>query len=1023
MDYTFTRWFVIHLFLFLSLPVITSGTPEPDVFTASDELPGKVAFSSPPGFYSRNVSLVLSHPDNQAIIYYTLDGSVPTTSSLRYVSPIIIADRSEEENNHSMIPTNLITGWRGWLEPEGKVAKSTIIRAMAVKQGVNSQVSSGTWFVFPQGEDRYSLDVISIITGHDNLFSDATGIYVPGDTHRPGSPQTGNYAQRGIEWERPASIEFFGDDFTFQQDIGIRIHGGWTRRDPIKSLRLYARSDYGVSRFNYQIFPELPYTNYNRLLLRQSGNDFAVTLFRDAVAQSLVSHLDLDIMAYRPTIVFINGEYWGIKNLRERYDRHYLERVYGVDPDNIDLLTGQNEVTEGDNIHYNQMISFVTANDLSNDARFNQVARMMDINNYLDYYSAQVYYQNNDWPQNNIDYWRLKVDYDDRAPKGHDGRWRWMLYDVDRALGLLWDYDYRFNMIEYITNRFLEDGREWPNLLFRNLLENENFRHSFINRIADHLNTAFLPSRVLSEIDRFAQRIEPEIDEHTRRWRYPESKNEWESLVERLRTNAANRPEYVRKHVMEHFGIGKMVNISLSSESHEHGYIRINSIDITPATPGVPLDPYPWTGIYFQGIPVTLEAIAAEGYTFSHWTGTGTTGVNQNDRVLKITPEGDITLEAHFTFTGVPHLVSYWFFGTDLPNDTPLKMIPPTYGQITNTMIEFHSALEGYPYSEDHELWRTASLERRNAPTSINYRSEANNDISYEESGMRGIQVRQPLASGSRQSSLVFHLPTFGYSDILFRFAAMDEGAAKRLLVEYSVTSGDPVWTSSGLENHTLELTRFYQLFQVDLSSLEQVNNNPDFKIRLRFDAEDMNLSDGNRITFNNISLHAEQVQGVLIHATAGAGGRIEPAGITVISHGDNISYNIMADQGFLIRNVLVDGDPLPDAPENTSFEYTFTNVMDHRTIHADFTLGTTREVKIYPNPASDILWFEFLRDTEYATIVSLVNINGSLVSEKTFDNADNNVGYINLAGIAAGMYIVRIVNGPLKVNKKVIIF
>ena len=815
----------------------------------------KVEFSHEPGFYSSNISLELSHPDNDVKIYYTWNGSVPDNTSMPYTSDIVVSDRSNSGNQHSMIPTNLITDWRGWEEPAGPVAKGTVIRAIATRPGyIESPAASATYFVFPEGENRYSIDVVSIITDHDNLFSDSHGIYVPGD-HYTGDHSTGNYYQRGIEWERPASVEFFGSDMFFQQDIGIRIHGGWTRRDPIKSLRLYARSDYGESRFNYRIFPDLPFDNYNRLLLRNSGNDWAVTMFRDAAAQSLVSHL-LDVQAYRPTVVFINGEYWGIKNLRERIDRHYIGRRFGVDPDNIDLLTGENEVKEGDNVHYDRMIGFVSENDMGAESNYRQVLEMMDVDNYLDYYSAQVYYANTDWPANNIDFWRLRADYDPAAPKGHDGRWRWLLYDVDRALGLFRDYTYEFNMVEYITREF-SNNREWPNLLFRNLLENETFRNSFINRVADHLNTAFLPSRVHSVIDEFSRRIEPEIPEHIHRWRYPDSPEHWQQLVQVMHNNASQRPDYVRRHLMDHFGIVSTVNLSLDVDTPEAGFIRVNSVDIKPSTPGVGANPYPWNGTYFDGVPLEITAVPHNGYEFSHWSGTGINKNNNGDPVIKLSPRGEINLRAHFEATGASHLISFWFFGTDLPNDTPLESIMPVYSVVENAMLTYTSSLEGYPFDEDHQYWRMASMERRNAPTDINYYGWANDHTAYEDSDMRGVQVRQPLADNNNQNTMIFHLPTRNLSDIVFRFAAIDEGAAERLVIDYSVTDGEPLWTNAGLENSNPNVYPTYQHYYLDFSSVQEANNNPDFMIRIRFDAADMTAREGNRVTFNNFSFHA----------------------------------------------------------------------------------------------------------------------------------------------------------------------
>jgi hypothetical protein len=224
------------------------------------------------------------------------------------------------------------------------------------------------------------------VTDSLNLFGFDEGIYVPGQFHINGNNSSGNYFQRGIEWERPASIELFENNGQkgFQQDIGIRIHGGWTRRYSQKTLRLYARNIYGESRLNYPVFPDQEYEGYNRLILRNSGQDFGHTIFMDAAAQSLIRHFNVDTQAYRPVIVFLNGEYWGIQNLRERYDRHYLERVYGIDPDNIDLLTGSNRVVEGSSNLYNAMVDYARSNDLSVNEHFEFMQIIMDVDNFME---------------------------------------------------------------------------------------------------------------------------------------------------------------------------------------------------------------------------------------------------------------------------------------------------------------------------------------------------------------------------------------------------------------------------------------------------------------------------------------------------------------------------------------------------------------------------------------------------------------------------------------------------------------
>jgi hypothetical protein len=591
--------------------------PTPGDFNNTDgysERLDQPQFSHEPGFYSEEFELEISHQDPGTIIYYTLDGSDPDENSNVYEGPIRIYDRSSEPNKFSMIPTNYMTTLtESWTEPDGTIRKGTVVRTKATKPAAISAGNNSTYFVNQNGADAYNLPVISISSDSLNLFDLNQGIYVPGIHFVDGDHGTGNYFQRGIEWEKTATIEFFENDGTlgFNQDIGLRIHGGWTRRLPQKSLRIYARNVYGESRINYPIFPELPYSEFNRLILRNSGNDFGRTMFMDAAAQSLIRHLNVETQAYRPVIVYLNGEYWGIHNIRERYDRHYLERVYGVDPNNLDILTGRNLIDEGSDEHFLSMIDFIENEDLSNDEYFDQVKKLMDTENFLDYYSAQIYYGNNDWPHNNIDYWRLRVAYDPDASAGHDGRWRWLLYDVDRSLGFSTHSE--FDMIDWI----LRD--HWSTVLIRNLIDNKRFYNSFINRLSDHLNTAFLPERVSSVIDSLKTPLEPEIDLHIARWRNHESRANWENRVQMMHTYAYDRPGYLRQHLHDHFELGEDITITVDVSSEEVGFVQVNSLDILSSTPGIGPEVYPWSGEYFSEIPVTLSSRSKPGYRFSHW--------------------------------------------------------------------------------------------------------------------------------------------------------------------------------------------------------------------------------------------------------------------------------------------------------------------------------------------------------------------------------------------------------------------
>jgi len=821
-------------------------------------------FSKPPGYYSSDFTLHLEHPDPDARIYYTRDGSVPGDTSRLYSESdsISIRDRNQDPNNLSIIPTNHITsGIRRWISPEGLVSKGTTVRARAFVAGVESETVTATYFVSGERFPFDTLPVLSITTDSLNLFGYKDGIYVPGINYT-GSDGSGNYVGRKIEWERPASLEWFdhAGNLEFQQDIGIRIHGGFSRRFAQKSLRLYARSDYGENRFYYSVFPEQEYENYNRLLLRNSGNDFSFTMFMDAAAQSLVRHFNVDTQAYRPALLYLNGEFWGIKNLRERYDRHYLSRVYGLDEENVDILTRRNTVKEGSNDHYNAMVSFIEKNDLSDPANFDSVATLMDIDNFLDYYSAEIYYGNNDWPHNNIDFWRYDAPYNPNAPKGQDGRWRWLLYDVDRSLGYSTYADY--DMIEWVTApKNFRNNQKWPNLILRNLLDNEQFYYDFINRLSDHLNTAFLPDRVRSVIDSLRLPLEPVIDAHIARWPNHQSRANWENWVQRMFTYADERPDYMRQHMMDHFDLGEQVTLAVDVSHSDEGHVQVNSIDILASLPGVGSDPYSWSGIYFSDIPVRLTAHPREGYAFSHWESDADLPGSPNLQNPEITvqPERSVTLTAHFEpATSGPddrEVVHYWFFSNELPNDTPLVQIPPVYSQAPGAKLVYRAAIQPYPPNGDTT---DGIMDRVNDPTDIHYISTLTGDAPFFDSDMRGIRVRNPSLVDDRESSVVLHIPTTGYEAPELRFAAVRTGNGQReLRFEYSTDSDGESWTDEGLGKRSAIMYEAYKSITVSFSGIEGAEDNPDLKFRIRFDGdEDIRTGTNGNVRFNNVVLY-----------------------------------------------------------------------------------------------------------------------------------------------------------------------
>jgi|LSQX01.1.fsa_nt_gb hypothetical protein len=203
-------------------------------------------------------------------------------------------------------------------------------------------------------------------------------------------------------------------------------------------------------------------------------------------------------------------------------------------------------------------------------------------------------------------------------------------------------------------------------------------------------------------------------------------------------------------------------------------------------------------------------------------------------------------------------LAYFWLFDNTLPNDTPLEQIEAKFPPSGNGLLSFHSALQGYPFYPGHPYWRKASMERRNAPIEINYRPEGNNDIAFEQVNMRGIQVKQPFTGDGGENYLVFNMSSIGYENLLFSFAAKDENAADYLLAEYSVQSGEPQWTTTGLQQDTLPLSSDYQLYEIDFAGIIEADNNLHFKVRIRFGGSNMGANNDDRVTFNNFSLEGE---------------------------------------------------------------------------------------------------------------------------------------------------------------------
>ena len=614
-------------------------------------------FSHEAGFYNQALTVSIQSPDSNVTLHYTTDGSVPTEVSPVYPGPIAVHDRSSQMEVFARIPTS-----EDYVPPPQRIIKGTVLRVRAFgSDALPSEPATATYFIGPQFENRWKHPVVSIAVDQDAFFGSSRGIYVMGSN--ASSP---NWHQRGDAWEREINFEFFetGGTRVLNQRAGARIHGGASRNSAKKSLRLYARDEYGNDAFEHRIFPDRPFTSYKRILLRNGGNDAARSIIRDGFMQTLVGHMAFETQAYRPAIVFINGEYWGVHNLRERYDPHYLARTHGVDKDRVDILTSGGSVVEGGNSHYMALRDYLTVNDPALPIHFEEIGRRMDIENFLDYQVAQIYLKNTDWPGNNIDFWRLQTAYDPNAPHGHDGRWRWLMYDVDFGFNLYWEneenllWHENYDTIAYATGASGQVGPnpEWSTRFLRRLLRNDTFRQNFINRMADQLNTAFHPRHVLALLDEVWDRTWPGYPQDKQN---PESnppfeeRNRWQKMYNStlpsqwnaMTTFGATRADYMFTHLQTNFSLSDPYALTVDVEPAGAGRIRVNTVEIGVGTFGLadPARPFPWRGRYFREVPVTVTAIPAPGFQFAGWI-----GLQENTASATFTAPGNTTIVARF---------------------------------------------------------------------------------------------------------------------------------------------------------------------------------------------------------------------------------------------------------------------------------------------------------------------------------------------------------------------------------------
>ncbi|MBT4684658.1 MAG: hypothetical protein HOB68_02245, partial [Candidatus Marinimicrobia bacterium] len=492
----------------------TPGSPNNTAPTNSTEVSGPVESSLDAGFYSGSQTIELSVDSDTEQIFYTLDGSRPGSGSSLYTAPFTIV-------------------------------ATTILKARSIDTNkLPGEIMASTYFI----DEQNHLPTISLVAEPETLWDDDIGIY------------ENEYKQREI----PVTIQYFTPetDHGFTANAGARLGGLniWTK--PQKPFTIYTRNRFGQDFIHYQLFENKQIANFSRIVFRNGGDDWEETLIRDPMTESLASGMmDCGYMAYTPSALFLNGAYWGIHNIREKFDTHYFFENFNVNPDNIDHLEyastssgTQLLVVEGTMDHYNTMTNYILNNDLNNPVVYGQIQQWMNIDSFIDHLVMTLFCANTSWGHNR-EWWRSRDE---------DGKWQWMIVDLDRGFNV---NNSNMNLLDNLMDNY------W---LFKNLLNGQFFQDRFIQRAAAHLSNTFLPERINTIVDSLSGTIALEMPRHIDRWGNQggvSSMNNWADELDEIKQFSENRNNTVLNQFINELNLDGTVQVTIAVEPPNAGKV------------------------------------------------------------------------------------------------------------------------------------------------------------------------------------------------------------------------------------------------------------------------------------------------------------------------------------------------------------------------------------------------------------------------------------------------------------------
>lgn len=498
------------------------------------------------------------------------------------------------------------------------ITRTTVIRCALFEEGkITNTVITETYFV---GES-IKMPVVAISVSPE-FFANH---YIKCSCGNPDCCPEGLYE----DVEFPVHVEFFENGSStaaksWEIDAGISLMGNYSRMEDKKSVAVVMREQYQDGRLHYPLFTTRPEAQkFKAFNLRNNGNRFVSDYIADAAGGAILEGSGVDYQRSRQVVVFYNGEYYGIHDMRERFNEHYVETNYGIDAGSVDIIKHLGHdisVSGGSSVGYEELLDFVAKNDFSgaNNANYTLVQAMMDVGNFADYMAAEIYIHNGDWPNNNVRAWR--------SP---EQPWKFMIYDLDHGFDWSWVVSgfsqNSTNMFDWIKRGgggggSCAEAGCFANL-FNKLIQNPDFKRLFVNRSAVMLEKYLNSERLTATIEAMVATLDPDemardlerFDREKRGYGFSKSGS---SIKEWART----RDSWVREDYAEEFGVGSTVPVTLSAQGN--GTVLMEGMNL--------LESGAYTGNFFSGHPIQLTAVPSGAGVFSKWED----GSTQNPRIV-----------------------------------------------------------------------------------------------------------------------------------------------------------------------------------------------------------------------------------------------------------------------------------------------------------------------------------------------------------------------------------------------------